>query len=103
MRMKEKMTDYEINIINSYLKGTRCFKSQTTRIERYGVTSMMIHLINEACGIHSDGIAVGTLDIGGYKREIKRREKYWKHVHNGETVDTRRGYDKYRKPKEKTK
>ena len=90
------MTDHQIDLVNNYIQGERVYKSHTTRREREDVSFSMIHTINEACGIHSDGLSMGTIDPAGYKREKKRREGYWKKVNAGKITDTRRGYDKYR-------
>ena len=94
---KIQMVDYEIEIINRFINGERVFKSRSTRREREDVSFSVIHLINDVCGIHSDGIPVGELYPSRYKREKKRRERYWKKVNNGKIIDSRRGYDKYRR------
>ena len=98
-RLKElqrTLLDYQIDLVNNYLQGERVLKSHSTRREREDVSFSMIHLINDACGIHSDGLSLGTLNPAGYKRDKKRRERYWRKVNTGKITDTRRGFDKYR-------
>ena len=95
--IRTELVDYQIGIINRFINGERVFKSHTTRREREDVSYSMIHLINDVCGIHSDGIPVGEIYPSRYKREKKRREKYWKKANAGKIIDSRRGYDKYRR------
>ena len=98
---RNQMLDYTIEYVNRFVKGERVFKSRSTRREREDVSYSMIQLINDACGIHSDGISFGEIYPARYKREKKRRERYWKKVNDGKITDSRRGYDKYRKEKMK--
>ena len=93
---QRSMLDYQIDLVNNYIKGDRVMKSQTTRREREDVSFSMIYVINDACGIHSDGISMGTIEPMRYKREKQRRKRYWEKVNAGKITDTRRGYDKYR-------
>lgn len=94
--LQRSIFDYQIGIVNKYLQGERVHKSRSTRREREDVSFSMIHLINDVCGIHSDGIIVGEIYSGRYKREKKHRERYWGKVNTGKISDTRRGFDKYR-------
>ena len=93
----ENMIDREIEQVNKYIAGEHVMLSRGTRRERENITAIMMMLIEKGCGIHTDGIDVGTINIAGYKREKRRREKYWKKVNAGEITDTRRGFDKYRR------
>lgn len=95
--IRERMVDNDCELVNRYIKGERVIKSLSTRRERVNITAVLEILIKDACGIHSDGISLGTINPAGYKREKKHRERYWKKVHAGEITDTRRGYDKYRR------
>ena len=98
--LHESIIDHQIDEVNRYLCGERVNKSHSTRREREDVTYSMIYLINSVCGIHSDGIVAGEFYPARRKREKQRRERYWKKVHDGKITDTRRGFDKYRKPQE---
>ena len=93
----EDMIDREIEHVNKYIAGEHVMLSRGTRRERENVTAIMMMLIEKACGIHTDGIEVGIIYPAMYKREKRRREKYWKRVNAGEITDTRRGYEKYRR------
>ena len=92
----EQMKDYEIEQVNRYLRGDHVH-SKRGRYEREHVTSCLIHAIEDEYGIHTKGIEVGWIRLGQYKRETKRREKYWERVRKGETTDTRRSFDKERR------
>ena len=94
--LRESMRDHQIALVNKYIQGERVYKSRTTRREREDVSYSMIHLINDDCGIHSDGITAGEFFPSRYKREKKRRERYWRKVNTGKITDSRRGFDKYR-------
>ena len=93
----EQMKDWQIEQVNRYLKGEHIKSSRGTRREREDVTYYMIDVIESECGIHSDGIPVGEIYPSRYKREKKRRERFWKKVNAGKIIDSRRGYDKYRR------
>ena len=92
----EQMKDYEIDQVNRYLKGEHV-DYRRGRFERDHVTWCLIAAIERECGIHAKGIEVGSIHLTRYKREIKRRKKYWERVRKGETTDTRRGFDKERR------
>ena len=98
--LQESIIDHQIDEVNRYIQGERVKKSLSTRREREDVSFSMIHLINDVCGVHSDGITVGEIFPARHKREKKRRARYWKKANTGEIIDTRRGFDKYRKPQE---
>ena len=97
MGLKESLDDYLILMVNKYIQGEWIHKSRTVRRECEDVSYSMIHLINDACGIHSDGIELGEIYPARYKREKKRRKRYWKRVNDGKSTDTRRGFAKYRR------
>lgn len=94
-RIREQMLDWEIDQVNRYLKGEHVH-SKRGRHERWHVAACLVGAIERACGIHTKGISVGTIHLGAYKKEVKRRKKYWDRVIAGESTDSRRGFDKER-------
>ena len=76
--------------VNDYIHGKKNWRGENH------VRTLMIMTIERTCGIHQKGVAVGHIDYTQYKKEMKRRKKYWDRVRSGETTDTRRGFDKER-------
>jgi len=97
--IREKMKDWEIDQVNKYLKGEHVHYKRG-RYERQHVAACLTSAIETECGIHSKGISVGTIYLDAYKKEVKRRKRYWDRVQAGETTDTQRGFDKERKEAE---
>jgi hypothetical protein len=79
-----------INTVNDYIKGKK------NRNGESHVRCLMMIIIERECGIHRKGIEVGSISFTRYKKEVKRREKYWAKVRAGEITDTRRGFDRER-------
>lgn len=95
-RIREHMKDWEIDQVNRYLKGEHVHYKRG-RYERQHVACCLTSAIENECGIHAKGISVGTIYLGAYKKEVKRRKRYWDRVLAGETTDSQRGFDRERK------
>lgn len=92
----EQMQDWEIDQVNRYLKGEHVHYKRG-RYEREHVTACMRGVIERACGIHAKGIEVGAFYIGRYKREVRRKKRYWDRVIAGLTTNTQRGFERERR------
>lgn len=98
-QIMDSMYDSMAEEVNAYIKGEKCRSNRGG--ERYHIRILMMMVIENACGIHSNGIAVGRIDFAQYKKEVRRRKRYWDRVRAGETIDTRRGFDRERKGDER--
>ena len=86
----EAMEDYMINEVNEYIQGKKNWRGEQH------VRAGMRMVIEGACEIYSKGIEIGSIHFSRYKKEIKRRKKYWGRVRCGETIDSRKGFEKER-------
>lgn len=91
----DEMLDYEIDQVNRYIDGEHVHYKRG-RYERWHVAACLRGAIERTCGIHPKGIEVGSFHFARYKREVKRREKYWAEVRAGKRTDSRRGFDRER-------
>lgn len=97
--MREQMQDWEMDQVNRYLKGEHVHHKRG-RYERWHVAACLTGAIERECGIHARGIEVGHISFGDYKREVRRRKRYWDRVVAGQTGNTQRGFDKERQEAE---
>jgi hypothetical protein len=98
-RMREEMRDWEIDQVNRYLRGEHVHYKRG-RYERQHVAACLTGAIESECGIHAKGISVGTIYLSAYKREVRRRKRYWDRVVADESIDTRRGHEREREDAE---
>jgi len=94
-RIREQMRDWEIDQVNRYLRGEHVHYKRG-RYERQHVAACLTQAIEDECGVRAKGIEVGHIYLDAYKREVRRKNKYWDRVVAGESTNTQRGVDRER-------
>ena len=73
------------------------FTTKRGRYERQHVAACLEGAIERECGIHARGIEIGHIHFKAYKKEVRRRKKYWDRVARGESTHSQRGFARQRR------
>ena len=83
----EDYSDLLIKEVNDYI-----VKGKKNKRGEENARAAMILAIEKACRIHPKGIEVGQIDYERYKKEVRRRKKWWDRVRSGDATDSRNGF-----------